>query len=438
MILVLIVSLLSILGMIALILFWPSFEIKGHHFQTFYFAPLFGAIVLLACQALPWSSLWEAFSSNGPMNPLKILILFLSMSALSLILDEAGLFSFLAELALKKGGKSQMRMFLTVYLVTSLLTVFTSNDVIILTFTPFLLSYCKKAKISPIPYLVEEFAAANTFSMVLLIGNPTNIYLSSVAGIDFLSYFKTMILPSLLAGGVTLLILFLLCHKELRTPLFEADVHPVLKNKPLAIFGLVSLGCATILLSLSNFLHFEMYLVSLSFALLSLLFALIQGIVRHHKKEEESFSPFLRSLKRIPYALIPFLLSMFVLVLSLQEVGIPQELASFFSRFDPIWGYGISSYLCCNLTNNIPMSVLYGEIIPFAEERIQTKAYYASIVGSNLGAILTPIGALAGIMWMSLLKEKGVKYSFFDFFWRGALVSLPSLAAALLGLMIIR
>ena len=35
----------------------------------------------------------------------------------------------------------------------------------------------KNASINPIPYLAAEFVAANTWSMALIIGNPTNIYL---------------------------------------------------------------------------------------------------------------------------------------------------------------------------------------------------------------------------------------------------------------------
>ena len=42
-------------------------------------------------------------------------------------------------------------------------------------------------------------------------------------------------------------------------------------------------------------------------------------------------------------------------------------------------------------------------------------AIFSSIMGSNIGALLTPIGALAGIMWMSLLKEKRIEMNFFRF-----------------------
>ena len=58
-------------------------------------------------------------------------------------------------------------------------------------------------------------------------------------------------------------------------------------------------------------------------------------------------------------------------------------------------------------------------------------AIYATVVGSNLGAYLTPVGALAGILWMSLLKKQGVKFGYLDFLRYGAIISIPTLAATL-------
>ncbi len=61
-------------------------------------------------------------------------------------------------------------------------------------------------------------------------------------------------------------------------------------------------------------------------------------------------------------------------------------------------------------------------------------AVYAAIIGSNLGALLTPIGALAGIMWESLIADRDVKFGYIDFIKYGAAVSIPTLFAALGGL----
>ncbi|MBO5889329.1 MAG: arsenical efflux pump membrane protein ArsB, partial [Clostridia bacterium] len=57
-------------------------------------------------------------------------------------------------------------------------------------------------------------------------------------------------------------------------------------------------------------------------------------------------------------------------------------------------------------------------------------------IGSNIGAFLTPIGALAGIMWNNILRNHNVKYSYLDFIKTGFIVSIPTLLVALLTLII--
>ena len=64
-------------------------------------------------------------------------------------------------------------------------------------------------------------------------------------------------------------------------------------------------------------------------------------------------------------------------------------------------------------------------------------AVFATIVGSNIGAFLTPIGALAGIMWSSILSKHDIKFSYLDFLKLGIVVAIPSLFAALGALYIV-
>ena len=62
------------------------------------------------------------------------------------------------------------------------------------------------------------------------------------------------------------------------------------------------------------------------------------------------------------------------------------------------------------------------------------KAVYATIVVSNIGAFLTPIGALAGIMFTKITATYGEKIGVGKFIACGAAVSLPALAASLAAL----
>ena len=136
--------------------------------------------------------------------------------------------------------------------------------------------------------------------------------------------------------------------------------------------------------------------------------------------------------KRLPFQLIPFILSMSIVVITLNYQGIADKIGEFLNHGVLIFNYGVSSFAFANIINNIPMSILFSNIPVALTNGEYLKAIYASIVGSNIGAFLTPIGALAGIMFSNLLNKYDMHFRFIDFIKYGAIVSLPVLATALL------
>lgn len=405
------------------ILFFPKVRIGKFTISTYWVISLIGAVILLATQLAPISEVFSELTSNSSINPLKIIVLFFSMTILSIFLDEVGLFKYLANVASKKAKNNQYALFTIFYILTATLTIFTSNDIVILTFTPFICFFCKNSKINPIPYLVAEFSAANTWSLMLIIGNPTNIYLATSAGIGFFDYFKIMALPTIAAGLIEYMVLFLIFNRKLRIPLQLVEEEYHIENKPALIIGIAHLATCLVFLIISSYINVEMWLISLICA--SSLFIIVITMCLITKK---NWNYVTESVKKLPYPLIPFFLSMFVVVVALNYQGISNQLAELLSHTNTIWTYGFSSFFVSNLINNIPMSILFSNMCS------NNAAVYASIVGSNIGAFLTPTGALAGIMFTNLVNEHETKYSFFDFVKYGAVISLPIIAVTLLTL----
>lgn len=431
MIATLIIAILTFLGVTISILVFPHLKIGKVHLDTFWMLPLLAAIILLATSLAPIKEVFNALTSDSSINPIKILILFFSMTVISIYLDELGLFHYLASVAAKKAGSNQYILFFILYALVSILTIFTSNDVVILTFTPFICFFSKRTKINPLPYLIAEFAAANTWSMMFIIGNPTNIYLGTSAGINFIDYFKVMWLPTLAAGLVQLGIIFAIFFKKLKEPISVQEDEFHIESKIDLVFGLIVLFSVLVLLVISNYIHIEMYLVSLIGAVALLLISLIIRIAT--RKNWHYLSG---SLVRLPYQLIPFILSMFVIVIALNYQGISSYISQALNKEPVIWIYGPSSFMMSNVINNIPMSILFSSLPNGLDLVNYYRAIYASIIGSNVGAFFTPIGALAGIMFSSLLRKHEIKFSFLDFTKYGAIIALPTLGVALLMLMI--
>ena len=416
--------------MIASVLFFPKLKLGKLTLSTYWLVTLLGAGVLLLAGQADLPALGRALIADTAINPLKILVLFLSMTVLSVFLDELGLFRFLASVALKHARGGQKKLFFMLYFLVAVLTVFTSNDIIILSFTPFICYFCKSENIDPMPYLAAEFVAANTWSMALIIGNPTNIYLATSYGVDFLSYLKVSIVPTVFAGTVALLCLYLLFRKKLSAPLSAEPQTVVLHDKPLLWVGIVHLAVCTVLLAVGSYIGLEMWIVSLCAMGSLFVFALVFALVRREKPTE-----LLHCLKRAPYALVPFVLSMFVMIVVLGQKGVTAAIGNFLGGENAIWKYGPLSFLCANLINNIPMSVLFSSVL--GETGANLGALFATVIGSNVGAFLTPIGALAGIMWSGILNEHGLKFGYLDFLKMGMTVAVPALFAALGGLALV-
>ncbi len=428
-----IIAVLTVITMIITVLFKPYLKIKGHKIGLYYIVCLIGALLMLLTGRISISSAIGGITASTSVNPLKILALFLSMTLLSVFLGDAGFFDFVANFVFIKTKGSKLKLFLVLYAVVSVLTIFTSNDVIILTFTPPICIFAKKAKISPLPFLFGEFIAANTWSMMLIVGNPTNIYLAGSAGIVFAEYFSVMFLPAILGGITGLIALILLFYKDLKTPLENPqpsnDVGRIKVNKVPMIIALVHLVACIIALAISDVLGVEMYLICLISAGSLILIDTVYDLIVY-----KSISPILHSLEKEPYELIPFVLSMFVIVLTLKEQGVTQLLADFLLLNTPKDGviFTFLSAISANFLNNIPMSVLFEGIIGGNS----ALAVYGTVIGSNVGAFMSPVGALAGIMWSKILASYDVKLSFPKFMFFGTTVAIPTLIASTLGLMI--
>jgi arsenical pump membrane protein len=342
---------------------------------------LFGALVLLSSGLLPWPDAVVGLTANSGINPLKILTLFLSIALFSIFLDEIGFFKYLADKAVQIYRGKQVWLFVVFYVLISILGTFTSNYLIILTFTPFICYFSKNAKIDPIPYLVSGFVAANTASMFLITGNPTNAYLATKAGIDSSTYLNIMALPTTFALITAFVVLFAIFYKQLKQPIADPPENEKLKQKRFLAKFLCTIIC------------------------------------------------------RVPWEVIPLVLSMFVIVLAFESSGATEKIVELLNFGNSLFTYGIYSTLATSLINNIPMSVLFSSFLSVSgQEMIAT---YATIIGANIGAYLTPIGALAGIMLLRILHDKGIEHDFGKFVTYGIYVAIPTLLAALIGLLFV-
>lgn len=439
-----VIFVLSCLATIGLTLHRPYLYIRTRkrelRLETYFLGALLGPLLILAAGLLTGPDIVKGLNGTEELRPLGILALFISMVFMSIFLDITGFFEACARYALTKAKADGTKLFFAVYIAVSVLTLFTSNDIVVLTFTPFVYYFARHAGVNPKPYLIAEFFAANTWSMALYIGNPTNILVASAFRFTFVEYSKWMVLPTLAAGVANAGLLYLVFRREIRRPITPVALDPweAITDKPGAVLGLLTLGGCVAALAVAPYLGIPMWKISVAFALALLaILAFRESYALALRKKLTNGSNVVETLRRIPWPIVPFVLSLFVTVYALDRYGVTsvfgQKLYGL-SLGSPVlitFLFGVSSALSANFLNNIPMTLAFATALRAVPMDAVLPAALATAVGSNLGANLTPIGALAGIMWMTILTGKDFRITFKEFMKYGFLVTPVSLLACL-------
>ena len=103
---------------------------------------LVGAIVILLTHIPSDGDILKLFIENNSTNPLKIIVLFLSLTFISKFLDAVGLFDYLATRVSAIGKGNQFILFTVFYFLISILTIATNNDIIIIV-TPIIIYFAR-------------------------------------------------------------------------------------------------------------------------------------------------------------------------------------------------------------------------------------------------------------------------------------------------------
>ncbi|KAH0793047.1 anion permease arsB family [Histomonas meleagridis] len=445
----LITFIVGILLMICCSILSPSIHFKfgkiDFTMDSFWIGPFIAAIVVLGAQIIPFITAMEGLWSFSTLNPIGILILFFSMVYISKFLDTTGFFQLCASWALRKSGKSGKKLFFIIYAIVSVLTIFTSNDVVILTFTPFIHYFSQAAGVSSKPFLFGEFFAANTWSMIFIISNPTNVVLGTGFGQDFGKFVKYMVLPTFAGGLSNLLVLYLLFRKQINQE-FEIDEEDLgdpmehVQSKLDLFVGIFFMLGSIIIMACSSIPGFnvEMWQIAGIMAVVLLIYNIVIDIKNRHL---EGPSKLRRIFSTLPYAIIPFLVALFILVNALSIKGLFTAIGGGIGKVTnkseqvAVAIFGVLSTFAANILNNIPMSVAFVPILQETKNPPSLGSVYATVVGANLGANLTPLGALAGLMWLGILKQEKINIGFKEFIKIGFIVTPVCLVVTLAFLM---
>jgi len=131
----------------------------------------------------------------------------------------------------------------------------------------------------------------------------------------------------------------------------------------------------------------------------------------------------------ISWGVFPFIAGMFLLVRGIEHQGATHQLGLLLAR---LAGHGtlqtavvttFFSAIGSNVINNVPMVAVMGSAIPSVHGASHPALVYGTLVGCDLGPNLTIVGSLSTLIWLLLLRKRGVEVSSLDYAKLGIIVT---------------
>jgi len=377
-----------------------------------------GAVLLVALRLLsPQDAL------IGVAKGLDVYLFLTGMMLLSEVAREEGLFDWLAAHAARRAAGSASRLFLLVYGVGTIVTIFLSNDATAVVLTPAVAAAMRTAKVEkPLPYLLICAFIANAASFVLPISNPANLVIYGRHMPPLLEWLPRYGLASVVSIVVTFLMLRWTQRRELGQAVANDVPVPVLSQSGktaaagIAVTALVLLGCSA----------FDTQL-GLPTAIAGAATALV--VLALERK-----MPW-KTLGGVSWGVLPLVAGLFVLVEALDRTGVIGLVATFLqqqaqrSAGGAAWGAGIAIAVASNLMNNLPAGLIAGSAVQAAH--VSDQVTRAILIGVDLGPNLSVTGSLATILWLGALRREGHSVGAWTFLKLGFLVMPPALVLAL-------
>jgi arsenical pump membrane protein len=386
-------------------------------------AAVLGVVMLLVTQLLPPGDLLTAAALQW--RPLLTLTCIMVMTG---VVQEVGAFDRLAALVEERARtRSATHTFTVVFVVSVVTPSLLNNDAAILLLTPLVVALTRRLYPgSPRVTLAFAFAVFLAPGVApFIVSNPMNMIVAEFSGLDFNSYAAVMLPLSIAGAALTYAILRLVYRDVLRaatpsacTVVTRVHRHPA--ERPavallVAVFLAYPVGAA---------LGGEIWFVAVAGAIGSL------AITRLYR-----VAPLRKVTGHVSIDILAFLWGIFLVVEGLRRVGAVSWLQAIYGTAPTGSGahlatIGVTSALGSALLDNHPMSILNMLAIP--NDSGDARPLLAALVGGDIGPRLLPIGSLAGLLWMDLLRRSGVSIGIGRFLRLGTVVLIPTLALSLL------
>ncbi len=345
------------------------------------------------------------------------LTILFALMVLSAQFAASGFFEWTA--AAIAGADAAPRTLLMLVIATAAgLAAVLTNDVVVWAMTPVLVRGLMRRGLDPRPYVIALVAAANAGSAATIIGNPQNLLISQVGGLEFWPFAAVCVGPAVLAMAIVYGVTAWIWRDRLRsrdgTP--DAPLPPL--DRPALGKGVAAAAAMIAVFTLTG--DPVPWVLAIAGGLL---------LSRRHSTR--------KMMSMVDWHLLLLFAALFIVTGALSKTPLAADAVAGLRQagFD-LRGLGALLAVALagsNTIGNVPLVTLLLSLgVDFGRD-----AFYALALFSTLSGNFLIVGSIANIIAVERAGREGVVVSFADYARTGVPATLASLAAAYLWLRLV-
>jgi arsenical pump membrane protein len=388
-------------------------------------AALIGGALMVATAVVPVPAALGVLAANW-----DVFLFFLGMLTVTALAEQAGIFSWLAAWAARLSCGSRRRLFLNVFILGILISTFLTNDATALILSPLVYSTVRLLELDPLPYMFACTFIADTASLTLPVSNPINILVGEHFGLTAAGFLRYLLLPSLAAIAMNVAVFLVLFRRRI-SGRFDTALLREREASPSHPFFFTYSAVLLLLLAVA---FVAGGITGVPAGLIALVGAalLLGGAAALRAVDARRFA------HDFSWGIFPFIAGLFVVVRGVERVGLSASIGHVLHSApgNPLASALLSTGVSAagtNLINNVPTALVMVSAIGPAHGAVGYALVYGTLLGCDLGPNLTTTGSLSTMLWLLLLRQRGLEISSLQYLRLGVIVTpLMLLATALI------
>jgi Na+/H+ antiporter NhaD/arsenite permease-like protein len=342
------------------------------------------------------------------------------------IAQRSGVFQYLAIASAQWTRANPTALLVLLQLITAVISAFLNNVTTVLLMAPVTLAITRELKVPPYPFLFAEVFASNIGGTATLIGDPPNIMIGSLAGLDFNAFVIHLAPVIVIVQAVQLVMTHVIWGREMRATADHRQrvmamnaralvVDPVLLKQSVAVLLLVIFAFV-----IADTLRLEPATIAITGAALLML---LDNWQHHNEKQTENVH---KTFTDVEWITIFFFVGLFIVVHAVEVSGLLELLANKIvamtggnlsnAGYVILWASALLSALIDNIPFVATMIPLIKSMAPAygGAEQIE-PLWWCLALGACLGGNGTLIGAAANLTIAGIAERNGVAFGFVRF-----------------------